>query len=108
MVSRIAVPTWSRSTAAHEMHARIAAEADITVSTSEHHVEIAAEVSRGLLRRHVRLLRKLGRPARDQGRGRQRLTVDAVPRTFCPASPGFFAPVKLPTTGPPHSCASRA
>jgi hypothetical protein len=84
MDSTIAVPTWLRSTAAHEMRARIASETDITVSTSEHYVVIAAEVSRNLLRRHVRLLRELARPGGDQGRGRWRLTVDAVPRT-CPS-----------------------
>jgi hypothetical protein len=70
MVSRIAVPTGSRSTAAYEMRARIASETDITVSTSEHHVVIAAEVTCDLLRRQVRLLRELARPGRDQGRGR--------------------------------------
>ena len=69
MDSTIAVPTWLRSTAAHEMRARIAPETDITVSTSEHHVVIAAEVSRDLLRRQVRLLRELARPARDQEGG---------------------------------------
>src|SRR5262249_53873909 len=108
MVSRIAVPTWSRSTAAHEMRARIAPETDITVSTSEHHVVIAAEVCRDLLRRHVRLLRERARPGRDRGRGRWRLTATPSPAPFAQLRPVLFAPVQLPTSGPPHSWASTA